>query len=249
MAVRFDPNSSAGLPEDFWIATLYKGHTTAPDNLPVNSIITDRSMDMSFILCQASDAINAKRLVQMDITSLSDSSSNAKGTAGNRVVTLTIPSGTKDQYRGGTLRTSGAIERVYKIQGNTARDSAGKVEFTITQALLASIPTSETVTVRSGMKVKEALAASDDPTPALGMSLFAIEEDEYFFAQQTGEADISSNAIVAGDIDKALTKGTGGRVSPAGEGEQIVAYHSADRAAITGTPVIPVRLCMGNGWW
>lgn len=248
MASLFLPQASQGLPLDFYEGELYKSHEEAPDRLPVGSIILDRARDVSFILCQADAAINDKRLVQSVAAAVSVSAgTTARGTRGSRVVTLARTGVTADQFKNGSLRTSGDVQYIYKIQSNTAT-SGGNIEITLTSRLVVDIPATEVVSLRAPVKVRETSVATADPRIALGMSLAAITDEHYFFAQRTGEADIVADDIAQADRFMALTKGDGGRAVNAAAGQQIVAYHSILQPAndINANTIIPVRLAMGQ---
>ena len=79
------------------------------------------------------------------------------------------------------------------------------------------------------------------------MALTAVDNNEYFFAQSNGEADVVSAGIAAGANALSLTKGANGKVNVAGEGHQIIAHHTRDRSgAITDNDIIAVTLVMGN---
>ena len=255
MSLRFDTYVGPGLPEDFYDGVLYQGHEESPGDLAVGTIVTDRAQDVSYILLQADGAIPGRALVQRDITIVTNTSAltggAAKGTKGDRIVSIIQAGVSADQYAGGSLRPLTMPQYIYQIQSNTASSTSAPtnlVELTLTTPLLATIANSGGVRLRSPMKA----VVTDPNTPdiVLAMTLEAIKDEEYFFGQQTGDADIVSSPIASGDLDNALTKDTAGRVKAAGEGDQLVAYHAENQPnAITGTTtILPVRLVLGNGW-
>lgn len=251
MSNLFIPQASMGLPVDLYQRALYEAHTDLPSKLPLGSIIVDRARDCSFILAKANDKINDKRLVQQVVNTADDTTDLTgdaiKGSRGSREVELTIAGVTKNQYKGGTLRSLDDVQYIYKIQSNTATDG-GKIKVVLTSRLVQSVEGNEDVRLRTAFLVAESSAASADPAPALGMSLTTADEDEYLFIQQTGEADIVSGTISAGDITaaKSLTKGAGGTVVAAGEAQQVVGYHTRVRTGnVTNGTIIPVKLVCG----
>ena len=225
MSVRFDNFYSGGTPQNFYDSALYQAHDAAPSSLLPGTMITERNLDCSFILLQASGAIPAKALVEYSVPIITNTGALTytpaptpaplKGAKGRRVLSITQAGVTVDQYAGGTIRPLTNPQHIYQIQGNTASNTEtsklNEVQFTLTSPLLADIANDGDIRIRGPLKAT--VASPGTPNIALGMSLLAIPDEKYFFAQQTGDADIVASAIGAGDIDHALTKDTAGRLS------------------------------------
>ena len=237
------------MPTDFYQESLYKTYAAAPDRLPVGTRVVDVSWQRTFILSQATDAkIANKAIVQQSITVTDDTQdiATAKGAMGQRIVEVTAAGVEKDAFMNGTLTTLGDVQYIYSIQSNSATDS-GKIELVLSDPLIDTIAKDDDIRLRTAFKVEQGNAAGSDPAPAVGIALLDVDANEYFFAQQTGEAEVVAAEIDAGDISSALAKAANGRVDSAIAGQQKIAYHTRDRSgAVSAGTIIPVTLAMSN---
>ena len=198
MSSLFLPQATVGLPEELYGGELFKAHEELPEGLQVGSVLIDKAREAAFVISQATNAtIDEKKLVQQTVTMVTDttdltgSPAPNKGNRGSYKVSLTatskngVASGAsrtvaKDEFSGGTLRTLGAIQNIYKIKSNTATTSAGGTfDIMLSTRLITDIASNEDLRLRTLPKTEESNAASADAAPAVGITLCEVPANYY----------------------------------------------------------------------